>query len=70
MPEKKCECADPGCPADHNVCMDGLVRESVVLYRIDMEDYTGTEFCNPCAGDAMESGVFSTDEPDLPGRES
>jgi hypothetical protein len=31
----------------------------VTLYRVDMEDRTGTDFCEQCAADAMESGVFT-----------
>lgn len=29
------------------------------LYRVDMEDRTGTAFCDLCANDAEESGLFS-----------
>jgi hypothetical protein len=29
------------------------------LFRIDMNDRSGTDFCMLCAGDALESGLFS-----------
>jgi hypothetical protein len=55
-----CECADSGCPAHlgQSVCM---LEWSCVLYRVDMQDGTGTRFCPACADDALASGVF-TDE--------
>ena len=31
-----------------------------VVYRVDMEDRTGTAMCPTCVNDAMESGVFYT----------
>lgn len=55
----KCECADGGCPVCHGACKK---CSSVILYRVDMEDRTGTAFCEQCAEDAMESGLF-TDNP-------
>ena len=59
----KCECFDPGCPcvetgkgthlpAGHN----GLVQ---ILYRVDMDDKTGTAMCETCADDAFDTGLFS-----------
>jgi hypothetical protein len=51
-----CECADGGCPACHGDCE----REATVtLHRVDMEDRTGTLFCDECAEDAMSSGLFT-----------
>jgi len=37
---------------------------TTILYRVDMEDVTGTAFCEACADDAFASGLFtdSTDE--------
>jgi len=34
----------------------------MILYRIDEEgrDFAGTAFCEDCAADALESGVFTT----------
>lgn len=50
-----CECNDPQCPA----CFGDCNRQgSQTLYRIDMEDRTGTVFCDDCAEDAWESGLF------------
>ena len=51
-----CECSDPGCPACLGLCGKSAV---MTLYRIDMQDLTGTDFCEDCANDAMESGLFS-----------
>ena len=65
--DDRCECFDTG--DNHlinNSGRDGLQctrKASVTLWRIDMEDITGTRFCDACAEDAMEAGVF-TDEPD------
>jgi hypothetical protein len=53
----RCECADAGCVC-HGKCN---AEGRVTLYRVDMEDATGTLFCEQCAADAMESGLF-TDE--------
>lgn len=33
-----------------------------IAYRVDMEDETGTAFCDACLGDAMDSGLFRVDE--------
>jgi hypothetical protein len=55
---QRCECADGGCPCCHGNCE----REAtVVLYRADMEDATGTPLCEGCADDAMDSGLFTAD---------
>lgn len=55
-----CEGSDCGCPvhSGHAMCNN---RSVVTLYRIDMEDRTGTQMCDACASDAMDSGLF-TDE--------
>lgn len=58
----RCECSDPNCPM-HNNLMGELGADcsnaaGVLLFRCDMEDYTGTLFCNACADDARESGLF------------
>ena len=53
-----CMCVDSGCTCGGN-CQK---HAETTLYRIDMEDYTGTDFCEECAADAMESGVFSDEE--------
>ena len=54
---KPCECADPGCNECGGLCeKDGAVR----LYRVDMDDATGVLFCEPCAADALASGVFTS----------
>ena len=59
----RCECADKGCPCCHGACKrSGLFT----LYRVDMEDATGTLMCHDCMADAMESGLFTEDEPEEP----
>lgn len=50
---KTCECTDPGCP-----CSGRCKRKAIAtVYRVDMEDVTGTDMCDRCMG------VFTT-EPD------
>ena len=56
----QCECSDPGCPV-HAGKTECTKRAKGRLYRIDMEDETGTYFCEACWSDAWDSGVF-TDE--------
>ncbi len=56
-----CECSDPGCPVCKGKCQDKAVT---TVYRIDMEDYTGTDMCDGCAGDCLESGVFRDEQDD------
>ena len=57
MTNQTCECADPGCPV-HLRASNCTARARVTLYRIDMQDITGTRMCARCAEDAMDSGVF------------
>jgi len=58
----RCECADPGCPVHKGrESCDKFGRQ--ILYRIDMEDESGTSFCSKCAEDAWDSGVFTADRP-------
>lgn len=54
-----CECSDPQCPACFGQCTNPA---TVTLYRIDMQDETGTRFCEDCASDAMDADVFRTEE--------
>jgi len=56
----KCECSDPGCPA-HNGVSSCEAMAKITLYRVDMEDRTGTAMCDDCADDAFASGVFSSE---------
>ncbi len=51
-----CECADPGCNECGGLCENAPSRR---LYRIDMDDETGTAFCQACAADADDCGLFS-----------
>lgn len=52
--EEACSCTDGGC-ACGGICSEDA---TAVLFRIDMEDETGCAFCEACADDAMQSGVF------------
>lgn len=56
----RCECFDPGCTwhLGHDHCHSPA---AVVLYRVDMDDRSGVAFCEDCAQDAVESGVFTDD---------
>ena len=54
-----CECEDFCCPVHPGkTCTEH--GETHLLFRIDSEDETGTAFCDACADDAMESGLFTT----------
>lgn len=57
-----CECSDPSCPV-HGAVSCGEEAETTV-YRVDMDDETGTEMCRGCADDALESGVFREEDGD------
>jgi hypothetical protein len=52
-----CGCADPGCPVHPNKSTCPY-RGKTLMYRIDMEDRTGTPMCLKCADDADKSGLF------------
>lgn len=54
---RNCECSDPGCPA-HEGKSECTRIATTTVYRIDMDDRTGTRMCRECAEDAMESSVF------------
>lgn len=51
----RCECGDPGCPVCHGQCNR---LATAVVFRVDMEDETGTRMCHACSQDAAESGLF------------
>jgi hypothetical protein len=57
MPKKKlpCECSDPGCPVCSGDCSN---VGTALVFRIDMEDETGTVVCDGCSDDCLESGLF------------
>lgn len=55
-----CECVDPGCPACKGKCTQKGGR---LIYRVDMEDWTGTRMCPGCREDAMASGLFDSKPP-------
>jgi len=54
--DMKCECADHACPVCKGNCRQVATG---ILYRVDMDDVTGTAFCEGCGEDAMESGLFT-----------
>jgi len=56
--DSRCECSDTQCVAHAGTPACNGVAISV-LYRVDMEDNSGTAFCEQCADDAMESGLFT-----------
>lgn len=57
-PDHECECHDVGC-----TCAGQCHTHAVTtLFRIDMDDWTGTRFCQDCADDAAESGCFVSAE--------
>lgn len=56
----RCECGDPYCPVHYREVTCPL-PPTQTLYRIDLEDETGMRFCDGCADDAWESGVFTAE---------
>lgn len=56
-----CECADGKCPV--HTGHDCTALSTCTLYRSDMDDKSGVRFCEACAADAMESGVFTDRAP-------
>lgn len=57
----KCECSDPGCKA-HEGNSDCSKRGLVKVARYDYEtNGDHFRFCDECADDALESGVFTTE---------
>lgn len=60
----KCECSDPGCK-HHKGASDCRDKALQILYRIDMQDETGTAFCDNCADDAFSSGLFTTHDDEI-----
>jgi len=56
-PACPCQCSDWICSVHTgtSTCSHPATR---TLFRIDMEDQTGTAFCDGCAEDAMNSGLF------------
>ncbi len=61
MTRNPCECHDSGC-AGHKLVHFCTREQTVTLYRVDMDDETGTPMCEPCAADACDSGLFSVGE--------
>jgi hypothetical protein len=58
---RECQCTDPGCPVHKSnpICWE---TADARVYRIDTEDHSGTWMCEGCASDAMDSGVFTTED--------
>lgn len=59
--DDRCGCFDPGCahPSESGRHTNQCTRKaSTTLWRVDMNDQDGTRFCDECADDAMESGLF------------
>ena len=66
----QCECYDcDGCPnKTHGAGPEPESRRckepaTTTLYRSDMDDREGVAFCEECASDAMDSGVFTSIKP-------
>ncbi len=56
-----CECYDMGCKAHAGSSVCEATGRTRVLYRVDMEDHTGTAMCPGCRADAELSGLFDTE---------
>jgi hypothetical protein len=53
-----CACDDPGCPVHiHRHCS---ADAGELLYAMGADNPTPTPMCQPCAGVALESGLFRT----------
>jgi hypothetical protein len=61
-PRVPCECTDPGCPAHlgAHTCREVTYPRNV-LFRVDMQDQSGTVFCHECMADALDSGLYSSE---------
>lgn len=58
MTKMQCECSDPGCKG-HEGKSECTRNACVMLRRIDFVDRPKCYFCEVCAEDAHESGVFA-----------
>jgi len=56
----RCECSDDRCPA-HKGSGRCNHQATDILYRVDMQDETGTAMCDACSDDAFSSGLFTTE---------
>ena len=57
-----CECSDRGCPV-HEGDSECSRKATNHVWRVDMEDRDGLEMCEGCASDALDSGVFTSEDP-------
>lgn len=66
----QCECYDAACHYDtrENPARCSAISRLRTLYRVDMDDTTGTRMCETCGADALESGLFDTRAPRKGGR--
>lgn len=59
----RCECCDELCPVHRGEeCQE---EGTLTLYRVDMDDVSGTVFCDECAEDALSSGLYTDELADL-----
>jgi hypothetical protein len=56
--KRTCDCCDSGCPA-HKGKSECTNQATVSLRRIDFAGQPIVWFCNGCAEDALDSGVFA-----------
>ena len=56
----RCECCDSRCP-EHKGSDKCSHQATDILYRVDMQDETGTAMCDACSDDAFASGLFTTE---------
>lgn len=62
--DDRCECLDS---VDGHPLESGRTRgqcttkATCTLWRVDMEDYNGTRFCDYCGDDALTCGLFTTE---------
>ena len=57
----QCECSEQNCPVHpgRSQCDSEM---TVTLFRVDTDDQTGTARCDGCARDALDSGLFVTED--------
>jgi hypothetical protein len=61
--DARCECHESEwCHENIGEGTQCRLTATCVLFRIDMDDETGTAFCDDCAEDALDSGLFISAE--------
>lgn len=57
-PDVQCECTDPSCTHPIDDDLRCLRQAIVILHRVDIHDHSGNAFCESCAEEALDGGMF------------